>query len=447
MRSLVALGVLLLAAPALAGCLTSNAPATTGPIEEVRSNAQEAGAVAGPAPAAPSQPYKVTAREASTAEAAPEAEETTTTAYPLKLRTNPAREPVLVEASGTFNATECSYFGNLNPMVSGWRWRDLSDALEPGDVYSYSMNLTWTNTEQSWGEIHLFYGLGGKSAYNEESTAAKRGPVSVNFTGQGYRMNADDPAWIAVTCWFGQVTTPIEYKVSVEFTFAQDAVPAETPIAVVVPDNATRLLVGGVGVDPSVGVPSHYRVFGPDDKLVCECALSSADQATSLKLDRPGEYVVLVDHTANGFVSLALDAPSSEPLRPLDVSWSRLPIVVSDGEAIDETVELELPTVPLGVYLNAAPAGRETGASIGRGVEVELTNARGVVAHARWEGYASYRLVTPNSWQQSWLPIPIPGEWAYTVDHHAFDAGAHSAAVKADALRGEVALGYLTYAR
>lgn len=450
MRALV-LAALLLAAPSLAGCMDPSEAATEEPADAIRPSAADAGAIAGPAPAAPSQPYTVTAREAAPAEGSGEPAEgvgeTTTTAFPLRLETNPARAPERLEVKGTYNATECSYLGNLNPTMPSWRHIDLSALFEPGDVYAYSLNLTWTNTDQSWGDVHLFYGIGGKNGYNEGSTARERGPLSAHFTGQGYRLDDDDPAWAAVACWYGQVTTPLDYTLTVEITFAQDAVPAETAIAVVVPPDATRLLVAGVPVDPARGVLSHYRVFGPDDGLLCECALSSADQASALRLPGPGEYVVLVDHTDNGFVSLALDAPPTRELRALNVEWSLIPLLRAEGGAVDEVVELEIPTVPLGLYMSAAPAGRETGAALGKGIEVHVENARGLVVSVRWEGFASYRLVTPSSWHQMWFPMPLPGDWAYEIDHHAFEAGAHRATVKAEALRGEVALGYITYQR
>lgn len=429
--------VLLVLSATLAGCASppeSAVDASSAPTKE------DAGARAGLAPRAPDAAYRVNATAATVGAEAPG----DVTAYPLKLRTNPARAPLTIEKTGEFTPLDCSPTGSL-PTGSGWHSFEIDEGLEVSDVFRYDISLTFENSDQAWAEIRLFYRIGAsRMPDDQEATAEKRGPVTINYTGQGYRADPEDPAWAAVACWYGLGTAPIPYSLRVTYTFAENAVPSETPLLVTVPDDARRLLVTGVPLNDAEGVVSHFRVFGPDDSLLCACVLGSDAEAATLDLDEAGAYVVLVDHTSGGFVALALDAPSPEPLLALDLVWERMPLLEADGTgAVEEETTVELPTTPLLLGAWYGPPTSEPSAGGGRNTAITITNDRGEVFRAKASGFATAR--TENSW--SWYAVPLPGEWDWYSEHHNYANGAHTAALSAEWCRCEFFLWYQTYAR
>ena len=441
---------ILLVLPLFAGCLGGDeAPAATAP--PVAKSAEEAGAKAGDAPVAASQPYQVTLGDEGASQAV-------VTAYPVTLETNAAKPPVTLDFSGEFDAASCNPMGGLPfgglGLAESWRWSGFADSLEQGDVLSYAIEMRYTNTDQSWAELHLFYGVDTVQDYWEEPTGDKRGEVVMNFTGQSYRVDDDGPAWVGAACWYGAVTTPIPYTLTVTLTFAQGSVPSGAPMLLEVPPNATRLFVSGVPLDPTQGVNSHYRVFGPDDLLVCECGLSSAQTSASLALPGPGDYVILVDHTANGFVSFALDAPPAAPLKPLEAEWEMYPLLTASGEPVDTLVDVDLPSTPLAMNVWVFPPGFSEGAptpdaGFGKDVSITLTNGRGEVVRTKLGGYATFHVGVPGAWTiGQWFPVVVPGgEWEFFVDHHAYGPGAHQAQLKASQMRGEAVLFAMHYVR
>lgn len=436
------LALLTLAAPLLAGCLADEPVAAA---TESAPAAQDAGAVAGPAPSAPKEAFTVADEDAGGL----------ATAYPVAMTTNPAKEPVTLDFTGEFQAQQCTPMGSLPfgglGLASPFASHDLSDAFSPGDVYAYHLELRFTNTDQSWAEIHLGYNLGGENDFWNEPTGDLRGEVVLSFEGQGYRLDADDPAFAFVACWYGSVTDPIPYTLTARFTFAEAAVPAQTPVLLSVPDNATRLFVRGVPLSEDKGVLSHYRVFAPDDSLVCECALGSDQETATLELPGPGDYVVLVDHTADGFVGFALDAPPAQALRPLEREWAVYSVHATDGTSpVDVLTPLDFPSTPLNVGAWVWPADLTEGApgaGFGKGYSLTLSNARGDVLRQRMFGFVDYRVVAPGIWTQSWYPVPVPGEWEFFEDHHSFDVGAHEAHLVAEQFRGEAVVFAQHYVR
>ena len=431
---------LLLLAPLLTGCLGDDADAPA-PATPAAKTAADAGATGGPAPSAPKEAYAVAPD--------PEAKDQLVTAYPATVKTNPAKPPVTVDLSGKFSPGDCRglNFGTIEPVLAAAsvprRVHDLSEHLAVGDVFQYEIALSFQNKDTSWGEIQAYYGIGSTVRATEEPTHAERGPVVVNWTGQGYRASEDDLAFVAVSCFVGLVTEPIPYTLTVKLTFADAAVPAEAPMRVPVPEGATRMFVRGVPLDPAKGVMSHFRLFHEDDTLLCECALSSAQEVATVEVQGGTELVLLVDHTDNGFVGVAFDAPGAEPLEALTTEWVIVPVVAGDGGPVDQTVEVDLPKVPL--FLHAAVMGPEDGTpGGGRKTSIDLTNGRGQPLRVAWGGHVAMRL--DDQGRQAWLGF-WPGDWDYAVDHHAFAPGKHVAQVKADALRGEVVLLTRQYVR
>ena len=441
---------LLLVLPVFAGCLGGE-ETPTAEAPPVAQSAEDAGAKAGDAPVAASEPYQVTlGAEGSDAQVV--------TAYPVALQTNAAKPPVTLEFPGEFDAASCNPLGGLPfgglGLAQSFHFNDLSESLAKGDVLSYAIEMRYTNTEQSWAELHLFYGMDTTQDYWQEPTGDKRGEVVMNFTGQSYRVDDEAPAWAAAACWYGAVTTPIPYTLTVTITFAQGSVPSGAPMLLEVPQGASRLFVSGVPLDPAEGVNSHYRVFGPDDLLVCECGLSSSETSAALVLPGPGAYVVLVDHTANGFVSFALDAPPAAPLTPLEAEWVVYPLHAAEGGPVDATVDVDLPSTPLSMNVWVFPPGFTEGvptpdAGMGKGVGITITNGRGEVARTKLGGYVAFHAGVPGAWMMGqWIPVALPGaEWEFFVDHHAYGPGAHQVAVKAEQMRGEAVLFAQHYVR
>lgn len=422
----------LLVLPLFAGCLGGNEPAAT-PETKVAASANEAGAVAGQAPSGAKEAYKV---QAAANEAGDDKQEVV--AYPLNLRTNAAKPPLEQTFEGSFNQTDCMGFG-LRPVAVNNRFFDLSDMVAVGDVFAYDVQLAYEARQDNWAEVHLFIGIGNRLEGHNEPLGEKRGPIVENFTGQSYRVTDDDFAFASVNCWYGQPSGPIPFKLTVKITFAEAAVPAETPILVTMPEGATRLIVRGVPLDPQQGVNSHFRIFGPDDALLCECGLGALDEATYWTIPAPGDYVVLVDHTSNGFVSLALDAAPTADLHPLQSEWVPYKVLSNDGGPVDATVNLDLPQVPLVMRAFSTAGGDQTSVGAGKGVQIEVTNARGTPLALKWGGYVAQQLRTPAAnWNQWWGAWPEAAAWGFSVDHHAYAPGGHQVHVKADALRGDV---------
>lgn len=421
---------LMIALPGLAGCFSEDAaPAAD---TTVAASAQEAGARTGPAPAAPKEAFVVAA------DGEPEV-----VAYPATLDTNPARDPVTLDLSGEFAPQDCVPGVNVGGVRSSWHGGDFGDALQVGDVFAYEMTLTYENSDSSWAEIHPILGVGNSVQAHSDPTQSVRGPVVINFTGQGYRVSDDDMSWYGVQCWFGQTAQPIPYTLTLAFTFAEGAVPAEAPIRVPIPPNATRMFVRGVALDGAEGVLSHYRVFGPDDQLLCECSLESNEEADTFEIEAEGDHVVLVDHTANGFVSLAFDAPPVADLEAMQAEWIVYPVYEGDGEAsVDATVEIDVPRVPLLMHSFVAGSG-EPAVGIGKKTAVSATNERGEVLRIAWGGHFA---ASPADGLNFWFGI-WPDDWEYFVDHHAYTNGPHQVNVKAEGLRGEVSIITRQYVR
>lgn len=436
---------LLLALPALAGCFSPDEPAAA--PAAVAANAEAAGAVSGPAPAAPREAYQVAAQDEG---AAP------ITAYPVTLRTNAPKAPYVQEFKGTFEPQDCNPSGGV--PVGGFGLaqptdrHDVSEAIGTLDVFSFDVSASYVNTEQSWASLHLWYQFDQKGNYWNAPTEAA-GEVAMNFTGQGFAVSEEPTSFIGIDCWFGQVTSPIAYTIQVTITFAEGGVPAETPFMLDVPAEATSLIVRGVALDPEQGVLSHYRVFGPDDALVCECALGSGSEVAIHPLGAgAGKYVILVDHTTNGFVSLALDAASPAELQPLQTEFVTYPILSNPaGNAVDETISVDLPSTPLSLWAWVAATGDWNGppdAGAGRGLRITASNARGEVLRIAMVGYATYHAAAPGTFTTNdWYAVPVDGEWEFYVDHHAYDLGPHDVRVTAEQLRGDVVMYAQHYVR
>lgn len=417
--------------PALAGCLNDDAPAAAAE-PQVAPDAASAGAVAGEAPSGAKEAYTV---QAAANEAGDDKQELV--AYPLNLRTNPAKPPVEEVFEGAFNQTDCLGIG-LNPVAKNNRFFDLSDLFSVGDVVAYDLQLEYEARQDSWAEIHLVAGMGNRIEGHNEPIGEQRGPIVQNFTGQTYRVTDDDFAFASVNCWYGQQSGPLPFKLTVRLTFAEAAVPAETPILLTVPEGGTRLIVRGVPLDPTKGVNTHFRIFGPDEALLCECGLGALDEATYWSVPAPGDYVILVDHTSNGFVSLALDTAPSADLHPLQSEWVLHKVFTSDGGAADATVNLDLPQVPLLMHAFTTAVGDQTSVGAGKGVQLEVTNSRGTPLAVKWGGYFAHQVRTPAAnYNQWWGLWPDREAWGYSADHHAYAPGGHQVHVKAEAFRGD----------
>lgn len=439
------LATLLLAAPALlAGCLgEEKVPADA---QAVAASAQEAGAVAGPAPAAADRPFQVADAQG----------EAPVTVYPLAIETNAAKAPYVNEFTGVYEPQECAPTGGGLPLgglglAQGGERFDVAEAFAQNDVYSYDVSLTWTNTDQSWAELHLWHRFDTVSNFWSEPTSEGRGEIVLNFTGQGFIVSEEILAMVGVQCWYGFVTQPIPFTIRVAIAFAEGAVPAQAPVLVRVPEGATRLFATGVALDPSQPVLSHYRVFGPDDALVCECALSSDEATDVLELAQPGDHVVLIDHTANGFLSFGLDAPAASSLVPLATELVVHPLAASEGGALDETITLDVPSTPLGMWAWVFAPGDAAGspdAGAGHNMKITVANARGDVLRIAMAGYVTFHASAPGAFTTNeWMAIPMDGEWEFFTDHHAYDLGPHLVTVKADAIRGEARLFAQHYVR
>lgn len=373
------------------------------------------------------------------------------------METTAAKAPLVDAFEGSFETAECLPTGGGLPLGalllgSGGDARDLRDSFAQGDVFAFDITLTFTNTDQSWGELHLWYSFGETGDYWTEPTGDGRGEVVVNFTGQGHITTEDFWANIGVDCWYGQITTPVPYRVEYAIAFAEGAVPSSQPVLVQVPEGATKLIVSGLALDGATPVTSHFRVFAPDDSLVCECGLNSNEEAAVVDLPGPGDYVVLVDHTEGGFVALALDAPPVAPLRALASRFEAFVLASSGGQAVSDSFPLDFPSTPLAVFGWVEPPGDPHGApdvGAGRNLKMTLVNARGEVMRIAMGGFVNFHAAVPGAFaMQSWYPVGLPDdEWEFYFDHHAYAPGGHTVTVDAEMLRGDAVLYAIFYDR
>lgn len=428
MDRLAVLVAALLLAPLAAGCLSEEEPTQDGPV--VAQDAEAAGAKSGEAPVAPKDAYTIDGGAA---------------AYPVAVETNPARAPITIDFSGEFKQQDCRMFnfGGAEEILMAAsyhrRFRSLEDDLKVGDVFSYNITLTYTNSAQNWGEIHMAYGIGSTIQEHIEPTRELTDVVQ-SYSGQGYRGGEDDMAWLFVGCDIGAMQTPIPYTFTATFTFAEGAVPAEAPMLLTVPEGATKLFVTGVKIDDTKGTLSHFRVFRPDDTLLCECALSSSEDVATVEIPEAGEYVVIVDHTDNGFLSFALDAPSDTPLRALGAEWVETSLFAADNGPVDQTVDVTLDRVPLVMFAAVVP---KDSAGVGKRTSLVMANARGEPLRIAWGGHVTWSMPDGGmAWTGIW-----PTDWEFTQDHHAYAQGAHTATIKAEELRGEIFLVTRQYVR
>lgn len=431
------LAALLVVTPLLAGCFADDESPLQ--AQRVAASAADAGAVEGEAPSAAKEAYQLQASGGSDA----------ITAYPIPFPTNAPKPPYANEFTGEFQPYQCLPTGGGLPLgglgfANGGQSFDVSEAFAAGDVFRYDVQLTFTNTDESWAELHLWHQFDGVGNYWSEPTSEGRGEIVLNFTGQGYIVNEEFFAGVGVDCWYGSVTSPIPYRIVVAVTYAEGAVPSQVPVMLPIPEGASRLIVSGLALEGAGAVTSHFRVFAPDDSLVCECALTSADEASVVELPEAGEYVVLVDHTEGGFVAFALDAMPAAPLKPLATRSERFDLAASDGGSLDESMQLDLPSTPLGMWSWVFAPGEwadPPNAGAGHNLKIAVTNARGDVLRMSMVGYFTYHASVPGIFgTNDWYAVPLDGDWEFFQDHHAFDLGGHTVTVKADAIRGRVAL-------
>lgn len=434
-RTPLALALVLLLAP-LAGCFSEDTPPAEASL--VAADAAEAGAVDGPAPVAAKNPYQLADAEGGQA----------TTVYPIAIETNAAKAPFSDTFTGEFQPQGCLPTGGGLPLGGLGFARnnfafEITEAFAQHDVFRYDATLTFANTDSSWAELHLWTRFDNAGDYWNEPTSESRGETVINFTGQGFIVNEEFFAGVGVECWFGQITTPIPFTLTIDVSFAEGGVPSAQPVMLSAPEDATRLFATGLAIDGAKPVSSHFRVFAPDDSLVCECALSSNMPSVSIELaEGAGDYVILVDHTENGFLTFALDAPPTSPLKPLNSRFERFDVASSDGGSIDETVELVLNSTPLGMGAWVFAPGDISGTpDVGMGHNVQLTvaNARGDVLRTKMVGYGTFHAAVPGMLSTNrWYAVPLDGDWEFFVDHHAFDLGGHTVTVHADTLRGKM---------
>jgi hypothetical protein len=79
---------------------------------------------------------------------------------------------------------------------------------------------------------------------------------------------------------------------------------------------------------------------------------------------------------------------------------------------------------------------------------MSMRNARGEVQHMSMASYVTFSVTIPGALQTiEWYPTPLPGEWSFGQDHHAFAQGSQAVHVSAEALRGEIIVFATHYSR
>ena len=367
-----------------------------------------------------------------------------TTIHPYKVPGGSPRAPESRSFTGTFAAQDCGPGGTGFLTGNPWRNHDFTDLFRAGDVVDLHVELRWTNTETSHGDIHLFVNTPGSGYFNSTGTDALRGEIvqawhtQLLWTGEDGVTAGAGPA-----CFFGVVAAPIEYTLDVHAAYAANVIAAQTPFLVNVPEGATHLHLTGLPTG-DLPVTAHWRVFAPDDSLVGEFALNSNEASDAAALPSSGAYVVLVDHVENGFVALGADAPLvDDSMTALAYGFNAVEIYRSDtGGPVDATVPFTLPRVPLTLFVWADAAAEEP-AGAARALTFSVEGPRGLVLEWAQGGWAATNVADMQIWQ----PLPTPGWQDITYDHHALAVGDHVANVNAENFRGSLTFFWVSYLR
>lgn len=426
-RKRTPLVVLFVTLPLLAGCLgAGDAPA---PMENLTSTAITGNG---------------TAAGSTTAFVVDAGDGAARTIHPYKVPGGAPRPPETRSFTGTFEAQDCGPGGAGFLAGNPWRSHDFTDMFRPGDVVDLYVTLKWTNTDTSHGDVHLFVNTPGPGYFNSTGTDAQRGEIVDNWHTQILWSGAEgNTASAGPACFFGVAAEPIAYTLDVRASYAANAIAAQTPFLVNVPDDATQLRLTGLPTGEAP-VSAHWRVFAPDDTLVGEFALNSNEASDAAPVPGGGAYVVLVDHVENGFVALGADAPlADDSMTQLEFGFNGVEIFRSDTPGpVDASVPFNLPRVPLTLFVWADAAGDDpVGAS--RALTFSVEGPRGLVLEWAQGGWVS----APGPNGRVWQPLPVPGWQDITYDHHALAVGDHTANVQADNFRGSLTFFWVSYLR
>lgn len=364
--------------------------------------------------------------------------------HPFQVPGGSPRPPETRTFEGVFEAKDCGPFGVGFAAGQPFHNHDFTDLFQAGDIVELHVALRWTQTDSSHGDIHLFVNTPGAGNFNATGTDGMRGEiVETWYTQLLWRGDEGDTAGAGPACFFGVVVEPIRYTLEVHAAYAANAVAAQTPFLVNVPEGATRLFLTGLPTG-DLPVTAHWRLFAPDDQLVGEFALNSNEAVDEALVPVSGAYVILVDHVENGFVALGTDVPPVDAeMIALDYGFNAVEIFRSDAPApAHATVPFTLPRVPLSLFVWAdAAEGEPWGLS--RSLTFSVEGPRGpVMAWSQGGWVAAATPVFPL-----WQPLPLPGWQDISYDHHALAVGDHVASVDAENFRGSLTFFWVTYLR
>ncbi|MHB8604464.1 MAG: hypothetical protein ACYDCK_04345 [Thermoplasmatota archaeon] len=434
---------------ALAGCLSGATPKGA-PAEKAASNAPTATAAdattTGAAIAAPSKPFQAD----SVANSDPNTK-TSTTIYPFVPHGQRDKAAQRIVLKGTFNATDCTVpvANFFSPQLGSGQYQpfDLKKYFEAGDTFDMNETMTWTNTASDAADLHLFSFLPTDSFYHTAPTYGTTGPVTIMYDAQQAWPNdaTNAYAWVGAVCFYATNAQPIDYTITLTITYLRGIAPAHTPVLLHVSQNVTELIASEVGITPAARVTAHYRIFDPDDKLLGSFALHSDGSAVRIPVKANGDYVLLVDHSENGYVAIGANAPPADnEMIFLKTQWAQKPLVnVEQPGPAAITATFVLPRVPLTLYVYPAPAA-QSGVALLHNFDLKVKGPLGPVEDDAIPGEAILHLPICNS--ACYFGLPIPG-WGYSYDHHALAAGEHTVNVNADEFSGSVYVSMMSYLR
>lgn len=344
----VLLVALLLAGPALAGCVSPDGGAELGPA------AAEDGEAAGPG-------------NGSALAAFPGASPETLHAN----GTFAAHEPVV----GSFPVELVFGFDGEGPHQIDEDFHEVTEHVPQGVPTNISATLTYPDEQAdmtlfvSTGEdvrFHGFEAANGDGSARLWTTLSRFGDASVDVV-----VNSNAPGQAADT----------PYRVQVNVTPAATRLPANAPAAVDVPEEATGLRLTPVASEGET--PLVTRAWTPDDAYLGDRE-AEAGAGAPYPVEAAGEHVVVASAPVHVQV-LGLDgAPAAGPeMRTL--SWTfqeavRTPLDPASGSA---SFEMEADRAPLSAYVEVSSGdGGERPGTPARNVEATVSSPDGTVVDA-----------------------------------------------------------------
>lgn len=195
---------------------------------------------------------------------------------------------------------------------------DLKEHVPIGQPVELRIFLKWSGDPGAsadldiWANVPGTYGAVEPRRYDES--------INWNIVNKQRVLNSAPvegaPFEIGVQVNNGKITHPdgMDYALRVELHFAEGVLAPGAPYAIMVPENATGLIMETESVFGDEHVDSEFLLIGPDDQIVTHVKHNDIGTETLfLPVPGPGEYVVYAHAMHGGFVRFESEVPNKQP--------------------------------------------------------------------------------------------------------------------------------------